>query len=1135
MIETLNNTHNITIGLWNANGLQTTTVADVLSHCRSFSILIITETWILPPTTLLTDWTQFHTYGTPVRGTYRGSKGIVALVNPNCPLPVTHLLSQNPYTLSLQFGPLRLACFYLPPSLSTSQAMAVLDSIPLHRDTLLCGDFNARFHQLLGDSDCNPRGTNIKTWLEDRALTILNASLAYGIPTFQRMMNEQTHHSIIDLFITNNIDTLQDPTMTIYSDLTLGSDHCLLSLNCTLDTDPDAPILDDAVPKRKTWQLSKLQEEEPSTLYQSAFFTNALPLYNDLQYAIDYLNDCPSSCSKPDFDYLYNTLCKAIYDALDTSIGTKPRRPLHWNKYWTPALQTSAEYRNYCYKQWRQSYGVPKIRWWTEYKQAQKQFRRDVLVAKRLSWRDYCHSLEVDFNKAVSQVKYQKRKREQSGTFTHPDGSAAAATAMVNHLKQVYNGEHLNGNNTPIDFSSDTLPHTDALPGGDTDMFSADHIEFYIKLLPQRKAPGVDHLRAEMLRPIKTQLAAILSLFFQLCWAWGEVPSQLRHAQVFPIFKKGDPTSPGNYRPISLTSIIRKLLEMVIQSALKRYSPKLDVAQGGFRTRRSALDQALCLHDLIQDYYNQHSCHYPIIAFLDIKAAYDTVDRNIIWKALRLSGTPLPLLGLLQHLFNSVTISVLIGNHTSSSFSPSTGVLQGSVLSPLLYSIYINNLPSMLRAYASPTTTTVAVPADTNDPTSTTTNVPINSLLFADDVAIFGSKQEVKLMLEAAARHSLTLGYRWNPLKCAVLNHPIGRTDSRVPLQPLKLYGVALPQVNEFVYLGVPFIKSGISGASLAKIRSSGSMAAMSTLNKMGAHRSGFPVLLSARLYKTFIRPKFEYGLAIAKLLKKDLLILEKLQDRCLRLIIGGHPSSSTTVLKIMTNIPSVSWRVDVLVTKYCIRSIYLPANCLLILLQESLPNTTLLQLHLKKNRLFATLPVPLPPGIHGSLKTLLHNDRQQLFDSFMSTTPQVLAKACRTTLMVDPVLYIPASRTDRSRLIRWRIGWLPGKPHDCVCTTDRTSRRHFFKYECNAIPSDLYDNLPPPPPGVHPIDHAICMLPVNSKQYCDYWPSLLSLLWYVECCVLPTGYFPEDLDPGAIWRDSICYTNNTDAATELS
>jgi hypothetical protein len=65
----------------------------------------------------------------------------------------------------------------------------------------------------------------------------------------------------------------------------------------------------------------------------------------------------------------------------------------------------------------------------------------------------------------------------------------------------------------------------------------------------------------------------------------------------------------------------------------------LDLAQGGFRPQRSPLDQALCLHDLMHDYFLSHH-HYPVVAFLDIKAAYDTVDRRVIWDALANSSLP---------------------------------------------------------------------------------------------------------------------------------------------------------------------------------------------------------------------------------------------------------------------------------------------------------------------------------------------------------------------------------------------------------------------------------------------------------------------------------------------------------------
>ncbi|KAG0733200.1 hypothetical protein G6F23_013578 [Rhizopus arrhizus] len=206
-----------------------------------------------------------------------------------------------------------------------------------------------------------------------------------------------------------------------------------------------------------------------------------------------------------------------------------------------------------------------------------------------------------------------------------------------------------------------------------------------------------------MLKPISTDLSFLLSWFFTLCWQWSYVPSLWRHAQVYPIFKKGDSSLPSNYRPISLTSVFRKLLELSLSPWLSSVSPPLDLAQGGFRPRRSALDQALCLHELIQSYYRR-SHRFPVVAFLDIKSAYDTVDRRVIWDALSRSGASSPFLSLLVHLFDDVSVSVLVSNHSSAPFSPVTGVLQGSVLSPHLYSVYINTLPSLLRQVAAPAT-----------------------------------------------------------------------------------------------------------------------------------------------------------------------------------------------------------------------------------------------------------------------------------------------------------------------------------------------------------------------------------------------------------------------------------------------
>ncbi|KAG1301753.1 hypothetical protein G6F64_011523 [Rhizopus arrhizus] len=155
-----------------------------------------------------------------------------------------------------------------------------------------------------------------------------------------------------------------------------------------------------------------------------------------------------------------------------------------------------------------------------------------------------------------------------------------------------------------------------------------------LKRLSRRKAPGCDHLRTEMLLPIADDLVPVLTLLFRLCWIWSAVPAAWCTAQVVPIYKKGDPLQPANYRPISLTSVLRKLFELCLQTTLENTAPSLNPVQGGFRHSRSALDQALCLNELCRQHAIDHHGESPVLAFLDIKSAYDTVDRAIIWRAL---------------------------------------------------------------------------------------------------------------------------------------------------------------------------------------------------------------------------------------------------------------------------------------------------------------------------------------------------------------------------------------------------------------------------------------------------------------------------------------------------------------------
>lgn len=1250
------------LSLWNANGLRTSVVQDVLSHCLAKytfsstvltpSILFITETWLLAPTLLPTDWTQYHTYGDPVANSTRGSMGLCALVSPSCPYLVSQIPSPNKYTLALKIGSLRVYCLYLPPSIADASLIAdILLSIPVRANTIVCGDFNARLGRFTGDRLLNARGRALKKWADDYELAILNSSLAFRKPTWVGM-SEDGHEisSIIDLFLTNA--SLSNASMTVETNLSLNSDHRLLHLyfqSPGLITSPrDSTSSVPRLHPRRLWNLSRLSEDGCIHLYSNTFAETSSSLLSQ----VSELEVHPPS-TRPDIEGLNTALLDSLYQSLDKAVGHRSPRPAHWKKYWTASLESAARYRDNTYCAWRRARpGIDKVLCHQQLEKAKQNFRKEVILAKRQSWRDFCASLELEPSKAVSKMKHLKRRHEQAGnpsTYSHPDGPLAAVDSMANHLASVYNGQLLpvsrpvvspclldrsmlplpfgapssgrlcsssrpddtgfTGDGSPgVAFGSPSNPgHGNIGPGAPGDgpvtsvpalsagstailrnLFAPTVIEFLIQQLPSRKAPGSDHIKAEMLKPIRTLLAPILSHLFTICWQWSFVPSSWRHAQVFPIFKKGDPTSPSNYRPISLTSVFRKLLECALQPALQRFSPRLDLAQGGFRPRRSALDQALCLHELMLSYFRHHH-HYPVVAFLDIKAAYDTVDRRVIWNSLESQGTPLDFLALLSHLFDDVSVSVLISGHCSSPFSPSTGVLQGSVLSPHLYSLYINSLPRLLRQVT--TSTTHCVNADDNgfitrsavsssvlsipsgvsgvsgvsvssgvsgvpgvSVSSGVSGVPvpfgvsgisvdesslagslvslsrgttaINSLLFADDVAIFGSKDSVLSMLQLAEQHSYELGYRWNPLKCAVLNHP-STTSSTSSSFSLSLYGTPLPRVDEFVYLGVPFVKNGLSTPALLSHRSPGALKAMGILNRIGVNRQGFSLSLCARLYSTFVRPKFEYGLAISNFRGPDYDRLEKLQDRCLRILFGGRHNASTAVFKHLTTLPDMRSRCDVLVTRYVLRSESLPRSCLLKLLESTLHGSRI-QHCLSQNLLYLAVPHPRP-ATEVLLKAFFHDQRVLALAGTLRRSPLVLLGACRPALEVDPILYLPATRAERSRLVRWRLGWLPSGSgyEDCLCTHDRRSRRHVL--DCPCVPGYLWDDLPPRPhPDSHPIDAALNRLPLHPLKTPapPWWSTLLTILWYVDCSCHPGILIPADPSPGSRW---INYSSTSD------
>lgn len=1076
-----------------------------LSLMPNIDIICLTETWLIPtPPTRSTypiNWKQHHSYG-PKTADNHGSRGISLLINPRVTSPINVLTTQQQYPHSLSFTVANylIHCLYLPPSITNTEAMDTLNNLPTSTSTdhtIFCGDFNARL-TCLGDHRTTTRGTMLKEWMRSYNLTCLNQTMTYGIPTYENITSLTPSTSIIDLFITDH-HTIP-ATMEILSSLSLHSPHRAihLALSITPTISPSTPY------PRRTWNLSRLQENDVCELYATTVANNMISLHTKIQLL---LRQPPSTI--PDIDELCTQFTNNIHHALDTALGTRSPKPKDKNAwFWTPHLQDLVDKREKYFKKLKHTYGLSRIPLLNLYQQAKQQLKLAIKARRRTTWREFLdHLSHQDYQLTTRQIKAMRTKRKPSPSFTSPMGPQAAANIMADTLATVFDGSLLHRNNTHHRPAHNNTTTTGSAQNTTTNIgsahytntttpidlnhhpspFNTDNLTYALRKLPNRKAPGPDHIRAEMLKPISQVILPIISSLFDLCWQWSFAPALWRQAQIVPIYKKNDPADPSNYRPISLTSHMRKLMEHCIIDILPDNSPPLDISQGGFRQQRSALDQVACLQHIIHHHTKTRSP--PVLVCLDIKSAYDTVDRNIIWNRLQQHCSP-PLLGLLQHLFDKVSISVLLDGYTSHSFSPLTGVLQGSVLSPALYSVYINQLPQLLRLADE-----ALHHSFQHLPPPLIRQTTLNSLLYADDIILIGTRDSIPTLLQVAERTSFDLGFRWSPSKCVVLSPP-----SSAP-RIYKLYDTPLQHLPSFRYLGVPISRFGqINIPELIAHNRNAGLAALFSLVPLGLNPHGLPPKLQIALYKQFIRPTMEYGLAITKTTKRQLTPLQQTQQQALRRMFGGHSTSETAVIQHLSALPTMFTRSTILQAKFIHRSAYLPDDALLTLLLPRLnsPRSPWSAL-LKSNKLHQLLTSNARLNIK-IIKTFQH--QQMLIQHAKGHN----INACSPDIKIYSGLLIPMEPKTRSLIIRWRRGWIPGKPVPCQCLRSTLTKLH-----TRLCPLIHQITLPDHLLGddYHPVDTLLNILPpFNASDkakakilpfWSHFWPLLLTFLGTID------------------------------------
>ena len=391
-----------------------------------------------------------------------------------------------------------------------------------------------------------------------------------------------------------------------------------------------------------------------------------------------------------------------------------------------------------------------------------------------------------------------------------------------------------------------------------------NQVRTILRGLNVKKALGPDKVSPHFLKHCADELAPPLTAVFNSCFQDRKWPKLWKHAQVTPVHKKNSRSLPKNYRPISLLAILSKVMERIIADSIVPFFDQHSLItnrQYGFRKGRSAADILLLMSKSWNDALD--SGKDTLVIALDIAGAFDRVWHAGLLAKLQSMGIQGGLLELLRDYLQHRTLSVAINGHLSGKYPIDASVPQGSVLGPILWNVYINDLLQQLP--------TASAYAD---------DCTLSCSYKRQDSAVVGL--EINQLLKLVA----SWGSRWQstfaPEKTQAMVISRSPEAARVMEGKIKFNENILPISDCISILGVDFDKRLNFGQHLNEITRKASLR-VSTLRRM-KH------LLDARglqtLYRAQVRPFLEYApLAWMSTPKSYLTRLDKVQLRAQQLI----------------------------------------------------------------------------------------------------------------------------------------------------------------------------------------------------------------------------------------------------------
>ena len=316
-----------------------------------------------------------------------------------------------------------------------------------------------------------------------------------------------------------------------------------------------------------------------------------------------------------------------------------------------------------------------------------------------------------------------------------------------------------------------------------------------IKSLKNNTSVGYDCISNEMLKYSSSSMIESICKLFNLIYEAGYYPTQWSESMIKPLFKSGSENDPSNYRGISISSCLSKLFSRILYNHLDTYIGDKDILvdnQIGFRKSFRPSDHVYTLKSMIDKSFRNKT--YLYTCFVDLRKAFDTVWREALFQKLLRYGVCGKLFNIIKAMYSEVTYSVKLQSGLTDPFSSNIGVKQGCILSPLLFNLFVNDLPNCFE-------TEKCEPIALGDHL-------VNCLMYADDIVLLSNSKEG---LQNSLSNLKEFCDSWN-LKINIEKTKIIIFNKSGKL--LKNYGfyindIQLENVQEYKYLGILMRASG--------------------------------------------------------------------------------------------------------------------------------------------------------------------------------------------------------------------------------------------------------------------------------------------------------------------------------------